>query len=49
LNRVISFGIDVKYVKVLQIVAESNPKTILDIAIGTEDLLAQTNAEKLLV
>jgi demethylmenaquinone methyltransferase/2-methoxy-6-polyprenyl-1,4-benzoquinol methylase len=35
-------------VKVLQIVTKSNPKTILDIATGTEDLLAQTNAEKLL-
>lgn len=52
LNRVISFGIDVKWrKKVLQIVAESNPKTILDIATGTGDLailMAQTNAEKII-
>jgi demethylmenaquinone methyltransferase/2-methoxy-6-polyprenyl-1,4-benzoquinol methylase len=52
LNRVISFGIDVKWrKKVLQIVAKSNPKTILDIATGTGDLailLAQTNAEKII-
>jgi demethylmenaquinone methyltransferase/2-methoxy-6-polyprenyl-1,4-benzoquinol methylase len=51
LNRVISFGIDIKWrKKVLQIVAESNPKTILDIATGTGDLailMAQTNAEKI--
>jgi len=52
LNRVISFGIDVKWrKKVLQIVAKSNPKTILDIATGTGDLailMAQTNAEKII-
>lgn len=52
LNRVISFGIDVKWrKKVLKIVAESNPKTILDIATGTGDLailMAQTNAEKII-
>ncbi|MFT4756418.1 MAG: demethylmenaquinone methyltransferase/2-methoxy-6-polyprenyl-1,4-benzoquinol methylase [Vicingaceae bacterium] len=51
LNRVISFGIDIKWrKKVLQIVAKSNPKTILDIATGTGDLailMAQTNAEKI--
>jgi demethylmenaquinone methyltransferase/2-methoxy-6-polyprenyl-1,4-benzoquinol methylase len=52
LNRVISFGIDVIWrKKVLQIVAKSNPKTILDIATGTGDLailMAQTNAEKII-
>lgn len=52
LNRVISFGIDVKWrKKVLQIVAKSNPKTILDIATGTGDLailMAQTRAEKII-
>ena len=52
LNRVISFGIDVKWrKKVLQIVAQSNPKTILDIATGTGDLailMAKTNAEKII-
>jgi demethylmenaquinone methyltransferase/2-methoxy-6-polyprenyl-1,4-benzoquinol methylase len=51
LNRVISFGIDIKWrKKVLQIVSESSPKTILDIATGTGDLailMAQTNAEKI--
>ncbi|HEY4619021.1 MAG TPA: bifunctional demethylmenaquinone methyltransferase/2-methoxy-6-polyprenyl-1,4-benzoquinol methylase UbiE [Flavobacterium sp.] len=51
LNRVISFGIDVKWrKKVLQIVAQSNPKTILDIATGTGDLailMAKTDAEKI--
>ncbi len=52
LNRVISFGIDVKWrKKVLQIVAQSNPKTILDIATGTGDLailMAQTPAKKII-
>ena len=39
LNRVISFGIDIKWrKKVLQIVNKSNPITILDIATGTGDL-----------
>jgi demethylmenaquinone methyltransferase/2-methoxy-6-polyprenyl-1,4-benzoquinol methylase len=39
LNRVISFGIDIKWrKKVLKIVSETNPKTILDIATGTGDL-----------
>ena len=51
LNRVISFGIDIKWrKKVLQLVAAKNPKTILDIATGTGDLailMAQTSAEKI--
>lgn len=52
LNRVISFGIDVKWrKKVLKMVGKSNPKTILDIATGTGDLailMAQTKAEKII-
>lgn len=39
LNRVISFGIDVKWrKKVVQLVGKNNPKQILDIATGTGDL-----------
>lgn len=39
LNRVISLGIDVSWrKKVVKIVGENNPKTILDIATGTGDL-----------
>lgn len=52
LNRVISFGIDIKWrKKVVQLVADSNPNIILDIATGTGDLainLAETNAEKII-
>ncbi|WP_125723321.1 bifunctional demethylmenaquinone methyltransferase/2-methoxy-6-polyprenyl-1,4-benzoquinol methylase UbiE [Flavobacterium ustbae] len=52
LNRVISFGIDVKWrKKVLKIVSDKKPKVILDIATGTGDLailMAQTNAEKII-
>lgn len=52
LNRVISFGIDMKWrKKVLKMVSKSNPKTILDIATGTGDLailMAETNAEKII-
>ena len=52
LNRVISFGIDIKWrKKVLAIVKKSNPKTILDIATGTGDLailMTETNAEKII-
>jgi demethylmenaquinone methyltransferase/2-methoxy-6-polyprenyl-1,4-benzoquinol methylase len=52
LNRVISFGIDVKWrKKVLALVANANPKSILDIATGTGDLailMAKTNAEKII-
>jgi demethylmenaquinone methyltransferase/2-methoxy-6-polyprenyl-1,4-benzoquinol methylase len=49
---VISFGIDVKWrKKVLKLIEESNPTTILDIATGTGDLailMAQTKAEKII-
>jgi demethylmenaquinone methyltransferase/2-methoxy-6-polyprenyl-1,4-benzoquinol methylase len=39
LNRVISFGTDIKWrKKVLAIVKKKNPTTILDIATGTGDL-----------
>jgi len=52
LNRVISFGIDIKWrKKVLKIVADTNPKIVLDIATGTGDLailIAQTSAEKII-
>lgn len=52
LNRVISFGVDIKWrKKVLQLVAATNPKTILDIATGTGDLailMTNTNAEKII-
>lgn len=52
LNRVISFGIDVKWrKKVLNLVARTNPNTILDIATGTGDLailMAQTQAKKII-
>jgi demethylmenaquinone methyltransferase / 2-methoxy-6-polyprenyl-1,4-benzoquinol methylase len=51
LNRVISFGIDVKWrKKVVKIIGASKPNSILDIATGTGDLainLAQTNASKI--
>ena len=51
LNRVISFGIDIKWrKKVVKIINKSNPDTILDIATGTGDLainLAETNASKI--
>ncbi|EMY3479148.1 bifunctional demethylmenaquinone methyltransferase/2-methoxy-6-polyprenyl-1,4-benzoquinol methylase UbiE, partial [Flavobacterium psychrophilum] len=52
LNRVISFGIDVKWrKKILKMVAAKNPNNILDIATGTGDLailLANTKAEKII-
>ena len=52
LNRVISFGIDIKWrKKVVKMVKENNPDTILDIATGTGDLainLAETNATKII-
>ena len=51
LNRVISFGIDVKWrKKVLQMVTNKNPGTILDIATGTGDLailMTKTKANKI--
>lgn len=52
LNRVISFGIDIKWRnKVVQIVAEKNPENILDIATGTGDLainLTRTKATQII-
>lgn len=52
LNRVISFGIDISWrKKVVAIVGENNPDSILDIATGTGDLaiqLADTNASKII-
>lgn len=52
LNRVISFGIDVKWrKKVLQLVSAKNPKTVLDIATGTGDLailMTNTSAEEII-
>jgi demethylmenaquinone methyltransferase/2-methoxy-6-polyprenyl-1,4-benzoquinol methylase len=51
LNRVISFGIDIKWrKKVLQLVSDKNPKTVLDIATGTGDLailMTKTTAERI--
>lgn len=51
LNRLISFGIDVKWrKKVLQLVKATQPETVLDIATGTGDLallMAQTKASKI--
>ena len=51
LNRVISFGIDVKWRnKVVALVGETYPNSILDIATGTGDLainLVKTKAEKI--
>jgi demethylmenaquinone methyltransferase / 2-methoxy-6-polyprenyl-1,4-benzoquinol methylase len=51
LNRVISFGIDLKWrKKVLKLVSNTNPKNVLDIATGTGDLailMAETSAEKI--
>ncbi len=51
LNRVISFGIDVKWRKrVVRILRERSPETILDIATGTGDLainLVETGASRI--
>lgn len=45
LNRVISFGTDIKWRKeVVEIVAAHNPKNILDIATGTGDLAISLTA-----
>ncbi|MCF4102370.1 bifunctional demethylmenaquinone methyltransferase/2-methoxy-6-polyprenyl-1,4-benzoquinol methylase UbiE [Gillisia sp. M10.2A] len=52
LNRVISFGIDIKWRnKVVKLVEHTNPETILDIATGTGDLainLARTGAKEII-
>ena len=52
LNRVISFGIDVKWrKKVVSLVGSTNPKNVLDIATGTGDLainLAETTADEII-
>jgi demethylmenaquinone methyltransferase/2-methoxy-6-polyprenyl-1,4-benzoquinol methylase len=51
LNRVISFGIDVKWrQKVVKMVSATNPESVLDIATGTGDLaisLAKTGAKRI--
>ena len=51
LNRMISFGADVKWrKKVLQMVKDAKPKSILDIATGTGDLaimFAESQAERI--
>jgi len=52
LNRVISFGIDIKWRnKVVTMIANEQPKSILDIATGTGDLaisLTNTSANKII-
>lgn len=53
LNRMISFGIDIKWrKKVVNIVKNSNPKKVLDIATGTGDLAINiaknTNASEII-
>ena len=52
LNRVISFGIDVKWrKKVVKMISNEHPENILDIATGTGDLavnLAETKAKKII-
>lgn len=52
LNRVISFGIDIKWRnKVVQLVSEKKPNTILDVATGTGDLainLVKTGAKEII-
>jgi demethylmenaquinone methyltransferase/2-methoxy-6-polyprenyl-1,4-benzoquinol methylase len=52
LNRVISLGIDMKWrKKVVALVTEKNPETILDIATGTGDLvimMSNTSAKKII-
>lgn len=52
LNRVISFGIDIKWRnRVVKILKNKNPKNILDIATGTGDLainLVKTGAEQII-
>jgi len=52
LNRVISFGIDIKWRnKVLKIVSDKKPQAVLDIATGTGDLailMTKTSASKII-
>ncbi len=52
LNRVISFGIDVKWrKKVVKLVGKTNPKRVLDVATGTGDLainLVKTGASEII-
>ena len=52
LNRVISFGIDVSWrKKVVNLIGQNEPNSILDIATGTGDLainLAKTSAQKII-
>jgi len=52
LNRIISFGIDLKWRrKVIDMVKKNNPKYILDVATGTGDLaiaLADSDAKKII-
>jgi demethylmenaquinone methyltransferase/2-methoxy-6-polyprenyl-1,4-benzoquinol methylase len=52
LNRVITFGIDLKWrKKVIKMVKKTNPKYILDVATGTGDLaiaMADSHAEKII-
>jgi demethylmenaquinone methyltransferase/2-methoxy-6-polyprenyl-1,4-benzoquinol methylase len=52
LNRVISFGIDIKWrSKVVNLIKDKNPENILDIATGTGDLainLTKTRAKKII-
>lgn len=52
LNRVISFGIDIKWrKKVVKLVKKTNPKKILDVATGTGDLainLVKTGANEII-
>lgn len=52
LNRVITLGIDVKWrKKVINLVAATHPKIVLDVATGTGDLaisLVETGAEKII-
>jgi len=52
LNRILTFGIDIKWrKKVVKIVGDKNPETILDIATGTGDfaiMLSKLNPKKII-